>query len=44
LGAPGLGSRLQHPHAHQLGPNGHVQVFNAAGSVDVIVDVSGYYF
>ena len=27
----------------KLGPDGAVQVFNAAGSVDVIVDVSAWY-
>jgi hypothetical protein len=28
----------------KLGSDGAVQVFNAAGSVDVVVDVSGWYF
>jgi hypothetical protein len=27
----------------KLGADGAVQVFNAAGSVDVVVDVSGWY-
>jgi hypothetical protein len=27
----------------KLGSNGVIQVFNAAGSIDVIVDVSGWY-
>jgi hypothetical protein len=27
----------------KLGSGGSVQVFNAAGSVDVVVDVSGWY-
>jgi hypothetical protein len=26
-----------------LGSDGAIQVFNAAGSVDVVVDVSGWY-
>jgi fibronectin type 3 domain-containing protein len=29
--------------AAKLGPDGAVQVFNAAGSTDVVVDVSGWY-
>jgi hypothetical protein len=27
----------------KLGSNGAVQVFNAAGSTDVVVDLSGWY-
>jgi hypothetical protein len=27
----------------KLGPNGKLDVFNAAGSTDVILDVVGYY-